>query len=207
MHRFQRINLTLLLTLALVIALAVPAFAAGQNGTTLSSVVTTSAIFERDFSWTIAKSVTPEVWNLFVGDSGTSQYTVTLAKDSGTDYSYMTGEISVYNGGAVATANLYITVDVISPPSATILNSAIVDISSNPVIAPYQTCSYPYTIAIPNAVAGATYKVISHVTILNHSGSIGTPKGPNTANTAVFPVTPNKLVNDTVNVTDTNGLS
>jgi len=36
------------------------------------------------YGWTIDKSVTPETWDLFTGDTGTSEYTVSVTKDDGT---------------------------------------------------------------------------------------------------------------------------
>ena len=39
---------------------------------------TANTTFTRTFPWTIDKSVTPATWNLFTGDTGTSDYTVTL---------------------------------------------------------------------------------------------------------------------------------
>lgn len=50
----------------------------------------------RTWNWTIAKSVTPETWNLFTGDDGTSAYEVTVTKTGSTDSDWkVTGSITV----------------------------------------------------------------------------------------------------------------
>jgi hypothetical protein len=41
---------------------------------------TANASYTRTYEWTIDKSVTPDEWDLFTGDSGTSEYTVSVAK-------------------------------------------------------------------------------------------------------------------------------
>jgi len=85
------------------------------------------------------------------------------------------GAVLVHNGGAVATQNLTISVHLTQPPSTTALSSATVDVSAHPVLAPGEDYSYPFTLSAP---AGGNYKVTASVTITNHSGSLGTQKGP-----------------------------
>ena len=46
---------------------------------------TADASFTRTFEWDIGKSVVPAAWNLFDGDSGTSDYTIELTKSAGVD--------------------------------------------------------------------------------------------------------------------------
>jgi hypothetical protein len=46
---------------------------------------TATATFTRTFDWDIAKSVTPETWSLFDGDTGTSDYTIELTKNPAVD--------------------------------------------------------------------------------------------------------------------------
>jgi hypothetical protein len=85
--------------------------AQGQSGTTLSATVTASAKWDRIYGWEIDKSVTPAHWDLFVGDSGTSQYTIKVTKKSPVDVLSVSAEVCVTNGGAVATENLKIVVE------------------------------------------------------------------------------------------------
>ena len=77
--------LGVLLVLGMLATWVVPALAQGQSGTTLSATKTATGHWTRTFRWTIDKSVTPATWNLFRGDSGTSQYTVSVTKDGYTD--------------------------------------------------------------------------------------------------------------------------
>jgi hypothetical protein len=57
---------------------------------------TASTSLKRTFNWTINKSVTPDKWDLFKGDSGKSEYTVEVTKDQGTDSDWkVTGTITV----------------------------------------------------------------------------------------------------------------
>ncbi len=206
MKRLQRIIGIFLLTLMLLFAFTVPAYAEGQNGTTLIAEVTTSSYWNIVYGWTIDKSAAPDTWELFAGDSGTSQYTITVTKDDGASEAYLEGEVYVTNGGAVATENLEINTDLFktggqNPP---VLNTVTVDVSGNPVLDPGETGVYAYNISIPTPVPGATYKVTAHITITNHSGSLGELFGPSPSATTTLPATPT-IINDTINVDDTNG--
>ncbi|HEX7171318.1 MAG TPA: hypothetical protein VF365_01785, partial [Candidatus Limnocylindria bacterium] len=59
--------------------------------------------FDRRFEWTITKEVTPEAWNLFDGDTGTSAYTVTVTKGDPIDENFAaSGEITISNPNGVA---------------------------------------------------------------------------------------------------------
>ena len=178
----------------------------GQSGTTLTATKTAAAHYTRTFHWTIDKSVTPDEWNLFKGDQGTSEYTVTVTKDNGTDAAWLDGQICVTNGGAVATENFTIVDAVTVPPSQTVIASTNVDVSAHPVLAAGESHCYDYHVDIPsaNVVPGDNYKNTAHITITNHSGHLGTPFGPDPSATAVLPNTPT-LINDTINVDDTNG--
>lgn len=54
--------------------------------------------FTRTWDWDLDKSVTPEVWHLFSGDSGTSKYTITATKGGHTDSDWVvSGEITIDN--------------------------------------------------------------------------------------------------------------
>jgi drug/metabolite transporter superfamily protein YnfA len=201
-----------LLALSLFVR-ALPVEAQGQAGTTLTATVDVYPHWTITYGWTIDKSVTPTTWDLFSGDSGTSQYTITVTKDGGTEAAWVDGQVCVTNGGAVATENLEITAvlqDGYGPPND-FLTSALVDLSSNPVLDPGETGCYDYRVdipitggAFPQPHAGGTYKVTANVTITNHSGHLGELFGPSPSATTVFPSSPT-LINDTIKVDDTNG--
>ncbi|MFL0246246.1 hypothetical protein [Candidatus Clostridium stratigraminis] len=179
----------------------------GQNGTTLDASVTAAASWERVFDWSINKSAAPKVWNLFKGDSGTSKYTIDVTKDNGTDSKKITGIVTVTNGGAVSTENLDITVKLTNPNGTVLYESKPVDVSLNPILDPGETGNYSYTIDYPAANLSLTYKVTADITITNHSGSLGIPKGPSPSSDGFqFPSSP-VLVNDVIHVKDTNGSS
>jgi len=177
------------------------------NGTTLIEATKTAiGHFERTFHWTIDKSVTPDTWNLLTGDSGTSEYTITVTKDGGTDSYFVDGQICFKNDGAVATENLAIGDDILYKTGGgpfLVLMSFQVDVSSNPVLDPGETGCYPYSQAF-TPVAGAQYKNSARITITNHSGHLGVPFGPSPDAPFTLPADPT-LIHDSITVTDTNG--
>jgi hypothetical protein len=179
-----------------------------EDPTTLSETVTCYPHYTRTFSWTIDKSVAPDHWDLFRGDAGTSQFTITVTKDQGTDAAWIDGQICVTNGGADATQNLAITVDLLDgePPPNDWIATYTVDVSGHPVIAAGETWCYDYHADIPSNKIhpGGPYKVYGKPTITNHAGHVGTPYGPNEKCDSVFP-TSLTLINDIINVDDTNG--
>jgi len=64
----------------------------------LSVSKTADTSFTRTFNWTIDKSVTPESWDLFTGDSGTSEYTVAVTKSDPVDSDWaVSGNITIAN--------------------------------------------------------------------------------------------------------------
>jgi hypothetical protein len=195
--------LTMLLIVLMIMPIAVQV--KGDPGTTLSATVSATAHWTRTFHWGIGKSVTPDTWNLFSGDAGTSKYTITVTKDSGTDEYYVEGDVSVTNGGAVATQNLAITIEVRDgfPPPKDLIATASVDVSSNPVLDPGETGSYPYQVGI-SVIGTGVYKVTAVVTITNHSGHEGTPYGPSPSADAYLPSSPT-LINNVIHVDDSNG--
>lgn len=180
-----------------------------QSGTTLSADVSAMAELTRTFHWTIDKSVNPSVWNLFRGDSGTSQYTIMVTKDEGTLMAVVEGQVCVTNGGAVPTENLAINVDLERNPGGgfvPVVTNQPVDVSDKPVLQSGETFCYDYSIMVPadQLEPGDTYRVTANVTITNHSGHLGMPFGPSPRASTTMPTTP-VVVNDTITVTDTNG--
>jgi len=64
----------------------------------VSVTKTATTTFTRTFAWTIEKSVDPATWDLFDGDSGTSDWTVAVTKDDGTDSDWaVSGSITIAN--------------------------------------------------------------------------------------------------------------
>lgn len=178
--------------------------AQGQSGTTLSATVTAEASWVQAYEWSIEKSVTPDKWDLFVGDSGTSTFTVAVTKKGFDETKTVSGEVCVTNGGDVETENLAITVNLLeksgggpySPKTSTTLE----DLG---VIAAGQTRCYDYEISY-SFQTGWQYKVSAEITITNHSGSLGTPKGPSPDADFTVPSAPT-VYNASIKVLDTNG--
>lgn len=175
----------------------------GQSGTTLDADVTAEA--HNEFTWDIDKSVTPTELNLCNGDSGTAHYTVSVVKSS-SNSEFISGIVTVTNGGDVATVGLEISVKLTEPSgSPTVAGPVSVDVSSNPVLDSDETENYAYIIPISASLNPGTYKVIADVTILNHSGHITdppTPFGPSPSSDGI--TLPSALDNNTIHVTDDN---
>ena len=207
--KIARFSFTVLLVLMMVASVTSIAGAQAQNGTTLQDATKTATThWTRTFHWTIDKSVSPESWNLFKGDSGTSEYTIEVTKDDGTDDVWVEGQICVTNGGEVATEGLAITDNVQfkatgdSGQPQTFL-SASVDVSGNPVLDPGEQGCYDYLIHFTPQGVG-TYRNEAVITIDNHSGS--QTDGTQVRTGFSLPASPT-LVNDSINVDDTNGSS
>ncbi|NMM64037.1 hypothetical protein HBE96_15425 [Clostridium sp. P21] len=174
------------------------------GSTTLTATATATAHNTEEFTWSITKSATPTVWNLFNGDLGTSQYTVSVVKSQGTtDKAFIEGEVCVTNAGVSPTEDLQINLDIQIQPNTSVLTGVPVDVSSYPIIPAGETHCYPYSVIIPSGsvMPGATYKVTANVTIMNHAGHEGTPFGPSPSDTTVMP-DQQTIVNDTIHVTD-----
>ncbi len=153
---------------------------------------TASATFTRTFGWTIEKSVTPATWNLFTGDTGTSEYTVAITKDNGTDSNWaVTGTISITNPSGNPAANITNVADVLSiSGAADSINCGV---------------SFPYLLA-SGATLNCTYSdapgsgtdQINTVTVTTDNG---VPGGSDTADVDFG--APTTVVNNSVEVTDT----
>ncbi len=217
-HPWRRLGVIVGFSALLVLGLllARPGVARASAGTTLSATKTATGHFTRTFHWTIDKKVAPDTWNLFTGDSGTSQYTIAVTKDNGTDTFSVDGQICVTNGGAASTENLSI-LDVvqykIGAGQFQDLTSSPVDLSAKPVLGPGESYCYPYTVGF-TPVSGATYRNEADITITNHSGHQPgdqncpgpalCPFGPDPRADFSLPSTPDILVNDSITVDDTN---
>jgi hypothetical protein len=200
MRLFRRSTLA---ALAVALMLALVPSSAIAAGTTLTQTVSMTPHLERVFKWTIDKSVTPATWDLFRGDTGTSEYTVAVTKDAGTQNAYIDGEICVTNGGAEGTQNLTIVGELRDgvPPPNDLITTFGVDVSAQPVLDPGETYCYPYSITIPFAFvhAGGPYKITANTTITNHAP--GVTGGPSTSASGTLPATETP-VNDSVSVND-----
>jgi hypothetical protein len=159
----------------------------------LSVEKTATTTFTRTFAWDIEKSADPETWDLFDGDSGTSDWTVEVNKDSGTDSDWaVSGTITVTNPSEEDAVIASVT-DAISGGLNATVNCGV---------------TFPYELEAGDDL------------VCTYSRSL--PDGTNRTNTATATLDsgqvftddaavtfgdPTTLVNDTVDVTDTNGQS
>jgi hypothetical protein len=151
---------------------------------------TANTTFTRTFAWTIDKSVTPATWNLFTGDTGTSDYTVTLTKGAGVDSAWaVSGTISINNPGTLDAVISSVS-DVISgaPTTAT-------------VVCPW---SFPHTLAA-GASTSCTYSApLPNGTSQTNTATVTLSAGTVFQGTAAVTFgSPTTTVNGTVHVTDT----
>lgn len=148
---------------------------------------------EETYTWSIQKSVDPAEWELFDGETGTSEYTVSVEKTlAGTLYS-VSGTITITNPSEYVSAHLTGVTDSVSGVGA-----ATVDC---PVSFPYDlaplaqlVCTYDMT--LPDATTR-----INTATVTT-TGEIGGSSG--TADVDFSGVNPT-VVNDEIDVDDTNG--
>ncbi len=204
-------TLAALLILLMIIATTptiLRAIGDGQAGTTLSASVTAKAYWTITYGWTIVKSVTPDTWHLFPGDSGKSQYTITVTKGEGTEQTWVEGIVTVTNSGDVATENLKIVVQVEYKTGGgqfQLLPKAYQTIIPGQQLGPGETCIYEYCIEF-TPITGAVYRVAAKITITNHSGHLGEEFDPEPKSDFELPTEPT-LVNGVIHVSDTDGYS
>ena len=167
---------------------------------------TAEAHWTRTFEWTIDKSVSPDSWNLETGQSGTSTYTVEVTKSAPVDQLWVEGEVCVENVSASPTENLKVVdrLQALVGEDVITLASVPLDMSVNPVLDPGESHCYPYSIPF-EPVAGATYRNNARVTVTNDPRSPGEEMGPNEK--VDFTLPDPTVVDGSVNVDDTNGLS
>jgi hypothetical protein len=80
---------------------------------------TAVAEFTRTFEWTIDKTVDPDTWDLFEGDTGTSEYTVSVDKDAGTDSdAAVSGTITITNTSEIEAVITSVTDEISGVPTA-----------------------------------------------------------------------------------------
>jgi hypothetical protein len=162
-----------------------------QKLETITVIKTAETTFTRTWEWTIEKSVSPDTWDLFKGDSGTSEWTVSVTKTGYTDSDWQVcGNITIMNEGtgSATITGIYDEVDGIT---------ATVDCG---VTFPYVleaggnlTCTY--CASLPDGSQRLNTATVTTEVL---------PGGYNGYADVIFGE-PTTVVNDTINVTDTNG--
>jgi len=100
------------------------------------------------YEWTIDKSVDPATWDLFSGDSGTSEYTITLDKSVGIESHTVSGVITIHNPNDAEDATIESVDDVISGVGDA--DNLICDQALPFVLGPGQTLECDYSSTLPN---------------------------------------------------------
>jgi hypothetical protein len=151
---------------------------------------TADTTFTRTFGWTIDKSVVPETWDLFTGDSGTSEYTVAVTKDAGTDSNWVvSGTVSIENNTPFAATVTGVT-DSISGFGAVTVDCGV---TFPHALAAGADLECTYSTALPDGTSRTNTATVTT------SGSVGGGSG----DADVTFGDPTTLVNDTINVDDT----
>lgn len=153
-----------------------------QAGTTLSAEKTAEGYWYEEYGWSVKKTVAPNRWDLFSGDSGTSEYGIKITKTPKVKGGPgVKGTIYVYNGGDVATEGLKIEDVVqykIGSGKFTDWKTCEVDISEKEVLRPMEGHYYKYDCKFDPVPGATAYRNTARVTITNHSGYLDEPFGP-----------------------------
>ncbi len=153
---------------------------------------TAETSFTRTFEWDISKTVTPETWDLFTGDTGTSKYTVEVSKTGFTDSDW------------AVTGTVWVTNDTPFPATIESVTDVISGIGPVPIcggvafpldLGPGDSLHCGYGTALPDGSDRVNTATVET------SGDVG--GGEATAD-IVFG-DPTTEVNGTINVDDTNG--
>ena len=172
----------------------------------ISAYKTAEAHWTKTFRWEIEKTVSPASWELGAGESGTSTYTVKVTKSVASEAIWVDGNVCVENVSTTPTENLKVVDRLQALVGADVITLASVplDMSINPVLDPGEKQCYPYSIPF-TPVEGAAYRNNARVTVTNDPRDPGEEMGPNEK--VDFTLPPPTVVNGSVNVDDTNGMS
>lgn len=159
----------------------------------LSVEKTATTTFTRTFNWTIEKSADPTNWALFDGDTGTSDWTVAVTKDDGTDSAWaVSGTITITNPSEQDAIIASVT-DVISGVGSVTANCGV---TFPHELEEDDTLVCTYSSALPDGTARTNTATATLDTSQVFDDTADVTFGD-----------PTTLVNDTVDVTDTNGMA
>lgn len=160
----------------------------------LSVTKTATTSFTRTFPWTIEKTADPATWDLFDGDSGTSDWTIDVTKGDGVDSAWaVSGTITIENSSDEDAVLASVT-DAISGGVGNVAVSCGVTFPHDLDAGDSLECTYTKALT-----SGASLTNTATATL--DTSQIFTGTAPITFGA------PTTLVNDTVDVTDTNGMS
>ncbi|MDM7924291.1 MAG: hypothetical protein QUS14_18555, partial [Pyrinomonadaceae bacterium] len=148
--------------------------------------------YTRTHLWDINKAATPAVWNMFTGDNGTTMYDVSVQKTGFNDSNWaVTGTITILNPSKVA-ATIESVTDVVSDAGAANVDCGV---------------TFPYTLAAENSLSCSYQANLPDAASRTNTATVVTsgPVPGGSGNAAVAFGDPTNVVNDSINVTDTNG--
>ncbi|GAA4079120.1 class F sortase [Nocardioides kongjuensis] len=164
----------------------------------VSVTKTATTSYTRTFGWDITKSADPTSLDLNDGESGSTDWTVGVTKDDGTDSDWkVSGTITVENTSNLTAVVTGVT-DTLSASGAVTPDCGSVTFPKT--LAPDESFECTYSKAL---TSGADQTNTATATISSGVEALG-----DVAYDATVPVhfgAPTKLVNDTIHVTDTNG--
>lgn len=196
--------LILVAALALIIVLPTAVLACD-----MTIQVTAAGHLTTTYGWTITKTVNPTSFTFQSGDSGTATYTVALEKDNGTQTANVDGFVQISNvegfdtsGSTKGTGSITIQVRLKMNGIYIGSNWTSVDVSAKPSLLNGDSHNYGYNIPIDSGDISTTasYQVFAIVTTTYHN------KPWNLSSSSIKLPTAT-LVNNSINVSDTNGQS
>jgi hypothetical protein len=151
---------------------------------------TAVAEFTRTFAWDINKSVDPATWDLFEGDTGTSEYTVDVTKDDGTDSdASVSGTITITNTSEADAVITGVTDEISGGPTAGDVDCPVTfpaELDEGDTL----VCTYSADLPDTSDQTNTATVTLEEGTVFEGSADV------------VFG-DPTTVVNDTINVTDT----
>ena len=151
----------------------------------------------RSYNWTINKTANPTVLNMFRGDSGSTQWTVSVTRDAGTDSDYYVSGLITINNPAPIPATITNVSDLMTGNVTGNVNCG----GSSMTIPAGKSLTCAYAASLPD---GSTRTNTATATLQNSPS--GTTNFSGSAQVDFSNVTP-KVTNASVTVTDTNGKS
>ena len=147
--------------------------------------------------WDIEKSVTPAEWDLFSGDSGTSEYTIDITKTGFIDNDWaVNGTITIFNPHPTETAIIESVTDGISGFVGTV--DVDCDVTFPHELDPGETLECTYGAGPIDSPDDNPFGDLNTATVVT-SGPVG---GGEAQDDVIFGA-PTTVVNDTINVDDT----
>jgi len=164
-----------------------------QQAQDLTVSKTADASFTRTFNWTIEKSAdTDTVYSAGGGESGEVNFTVEVTKDAGTDSDFaVSGTITVNNPNSFDVNGVAISDSL--PGGTCSVDDTSLDVAANSSASTDYTCTFDSNPGSGTNTATATW------------GDIGSPNTSSEGTDDFEFGDPTTLVNDEIDVTDTNG--